>query len=157
MQKARRICFISVDKDRFDFESRKEVKIMPRTVKVDPNLKAGAPIKPAGLSPQASKEWDRLTGELERARIHLSEAHRATLTLAATIAADIAYQWNVIEKEGLYWTNPKTGEPKEHPAAKRLDALRRDYLKALTMLGLRASVAEPEERNEETLEDIING
>jgi phage terminase small subunit len=59
--------------------------------------------------------------------------------------------------EGLYWTNKKTGEPKEHPAAKRMDALRRDYLKALTMLGLRASVAVPEEVKHETLEDILNG
>ena len=130
---------------------------MPRTVKVDPNLKQGKPAKPAHLSPRASREWDRLTGELERARIHLSEAHRATLSLASTIAADIVVSWAVIEKEGLYSTNKKTGEPKEHPAAKRLDALRRDYLKALTMLGLRASVADPEEDNAPTLEEILNG
>ena len=130
---------------------------MPRTVKTDPNLKPGTPTKPANLSARASREWDRLTGELERSRIHLSEAHRATLTLAATVAADIAAMWKVIEVEGLYWTNKKTGEPKEHPAAKRMDALRRDYLKSLTMLGLRASVAEPEQVQHETLEDILNG
>src|SRR5258708_30385919 len=130
---------------------------MPRTVKTDPNLKPGTPVKPANLSERASREWDRLTGELERARIHVSEAHRATLSLAATIAADIAASWKVIEVEGLYWTNAKTGEPREHPAAKRMDALPRDYLKALTMLGLRASVAEPEESKAETLEDILNG
>jgi phage terminase small subunit len=130
---------------------------LPRTVKTDPNLKPGKPAKPANLSPRASREWDRLTGELESARIHLSEAHRATLYLASTIAADIATQWKVIETEGLYWTNKKTGEPKEHPAAKRMDALRRDYLKALTMLGLRASVAEPEEDKGQTLEEILAG
>jgi phage terminase small subunit len=130
---------------------------MPRTVKIDPNLKQGTPAKPANLSVQASREWDRLTGELDRARIHVSEAHRATLSLASTIAADITASWKVIEVEGLYWTNKKTGEPKEHPAAKRMDALRRDYLKALTMLGLRASVAVPEEIKHETLEDILNG
>jgi P27 family predicted phage terminase small subunit len=129
---------------------------MPRTVKTDPNLKQGKPAKPVHLSPRASREWDRLTGELDRARIHLSEAHRATLSLASTIAADIAASWKVIEAEGLYWLNKKTGEPKEHPAAKRMDALRRDYLKALTMLGLRASVADPEEDKEPTLEDVLN-
>jgi P27 family predicted phage terminase small subunit len=128
---------------------------MPRTVKTDPNLPAGKPTKPENLSAQASREWDRLTGELERARIHVSEAHRATLYLASTIAADIAASWKVIEAEGLYWTNKKTGEPKEHPAAKRMDALRRDYLKALTMLGLRASVAEPERDNSPTLEELL--
>src|ERR1019366_9514792 len=130
---------------------------MPRTVKIDPNLKQGKPAKPAHLSQRASREWDRLTGELECARIHLSEAHRATLSLASTIAADIAASWKVIEAEGLYWTNKRTGEPKEHPAAKRMDALRRDYLKALTMLGLRASVAEPGGNREEALEELLNG
>ena len=130
---------------------------MPRTVKTDPNLKPGKPAKPANLSTRASREWDRLTGELERARIHVSEAHRATLFLAATIAADIATVWKVIEVEGLYWTNKRTGEPKEHPAAKRMDALRRDYLKVLTVLGLRATVAEPEADKSRTLEDILNG
>jgi|SRR5215469_9088617 len=130
---------------------------MPRTVRKDCNLNPGEPVKPSHLSDRASREWDRLTGELKKARIHVTAAHRATLTLAATIAADIAASWAVIEQEGLYWTHKKTGEPKEHPAAKRLDALRRDYLKALTMLGLRASVAEPEKDEGRTLEDILNG
>jgi P27 family predicted phage terminase small subunit len=129
---------------------------MPRTVKTDPNLKPGKPAKPVNLSERASREWDRLTGELDAARIHVSEAHRATLYLAATIAADVAAMWKVIEAEGLYWTNKKTGEPKEHPAAKRMDALRRDYLKALTMLGLRASVADPEPDKSGTLAEFLN-
>ena len=38
-----------------------------------------------------------------------------------------------------------------------MDALRRDYLKALTMLGLRQSVAEPEQVQHETLEEIFHG
>ena len=130
---------------------------MPRTVKTDPNMPAGKPLKPTNLSARASREWDRLESELQEARINLTTAHRATLSLASTIAADIAASWKVIEDEGLYWTNVKTGEPKEHPAAKRLDALRRDYLKALTMLGLRASVAVPEKDNEESLDDALAG
>jgi P27 family predicted phage terminase small subunit len=141
----------------FVFDSPKGDYKMPRTIKTDPNLKPGKPAKPANLSEQASREWDRLTGELEASRIHVSAAHRATLYLAATIAADVAAMWKVIEAEGLYWTNKKTGEPKEHPAAKRMDALRRDYLKALTMLGLRAAVADPEPDTSETLEDVLNG
>lgn len=44
-----------------------------------------------------------------------------------------------------------------HPASKRLDALRRDYIKVLTMLGLRTAVAVPEESHEETLEELLNG
>ena len=130
---------------------------MPRTVKTDHNLKQGSPTKPTHLSEQASREWDRLLGELESARIHVSEAHRVILAHAATIAADIVALWAVLQTEGLYWTNKKTGEPKEHPASKRIDALRRDHLKALTMLGLRASVAQPEEVQHETLEEMLNG
>lgn len=130
---------------------------MPRTVKTDKNLPSGEPSKPVNLSARASREWDRLTGELKAARIQVSVAHRATLSLAATIAADIASSWAVIEEDGPYWTNIKTGEVKEHPAAKRLDALRRDYIKALVMLGLRAMVSQPEESKEESLEDILNG
>jgi P27 family predicted phage terminase small subunit len=130
---------------------------MPRTVRKDSNLNPGDPVKPSHLSAQASREWDRLTGELKKARVHVTAAHGAALILATTIAADIAASWKVIEEDGLYWTNSKTGEPKEHPAAKGLDALRREYLKALTMLGPRASVAKPKQQESKTLEEIING
>jgi len=44
-----------------------------------------------------------------------------------------------------------------HPASKRLDALRRDYIKVLAMLGLRAAVAAPDEEHEQTLEEFLNG
>jgi hypothetical protein len=44
-----------------------------------------------------------------------------------------------------------------HPAVKRMDALRRDYLKALASLGLRAAVSGEKPNQEETLEDILNG
>lgn len=130
---------------------------MPRTARKDSNLQEGAPLKPTHLSTLASREWDRLTVELEQANIRLTTAHRATLSLAATIAADIATSWATIETEGLYWVNAKTGEPKEHPAAKRLDALRRDYLKALTMLGLRTAVASVTPDKEPSLDDLLNG
>jgi P27 family predicted phage terminase small subunit len=130
---------------------------MPRTVKKDANLQKGMPVKPTTLSKRASGQWDRLVGELTRARIQLTEAHRAVLTLAATIAADIAASWESIEKDGAYQLNKKTGVMQEHPAAKRMDALRRDYMKALTMLGLRAMVAEPEQGKGPTLADILNG
>jgi phage terminase small subunit len=37
---------------------------MPRNVKKDKNLPPGQPAKPAHLSERASKEWNRLLGEL---------------------------------------------------------------------------------------------
>jgi phage terminase small subunit len=128
---------------------------MPRTVKKDANLKPGQPLKPTNLSDRAAIEWDRLTGELEAAQIQVSTAHRALLSLAATLAADIAKTWETVKTEGEYTTNAKTGAVQAHPAVKRLDALRRDYLKALITLGTRALPAPPPD-NGPSLEDILS-
>lgn len=127
---------------------------MPRTVRTDPNLQPGKPLKPSNLSFRASAEWDRLTGELEAAHIQITVAHRTPLSLAATIAADIEDAWKAVEKDGAY-IEGKAGLV-AHPASKRLDALRRDYIKVLTMLGLRSAVAVPESKNETTLEDLLS-
>jgi phage terminase small subunit len=105
------------------------------------DLTAGTPTKPSGLSPGASVEWDRLLAELAAAGLQITAAHRAPLALASTIAADIKTDWAVIQAEGAYQTNRKTGAVQAHPAVKRLDALRRDYIKVLGLLGLRAAVS----------------
>jgi phage terminase small subunit len=129
---------------------------MPRTVKVDANLQPGAPLKPANLSTRAAAEWDRIVGELEAAHIQVTTAHRATLSMAATISADIQESWQTVQADGVYSVNQKTGAIQAHPASKRLDALRRDYIKVLVMLGLRTAVAAPERSKEVSLEDFLN-
>lgn len=129
---------------------------MPRTVKKDSNLQPGKPLKPNNLSERASAEWDRLTRELDVAHIQVTAAHRTPLSLAATIAADIADAWAAVERDGTY-IETKTGCLAAHPASKRLDALRRDYIKVLAMLGLRTAVAGQEDKHEDTLEDVLNG
>ena len=129
---------------------------MPRTVKSDANLKAGPPAKPANLSARAAAEWDRLTGELAASQIQVTAAHRSALSLAATIAADIAAAWQTVQADGQYQVNAKTGAITEHPAGKKLDALRRDYIKVLAMLGLRTAVAASEKSKEVSLEDFLN-
>ena len=129
---------------------------MPRTVKTDPNLKPGQPLKPTNLSDRAAIEWDRLISELGGAQIQVSTAHRALLSLAATIAADIGQAWEVVKDEGAYITNKKTGGVQVHPASKTLNELRRDYIKVLTALGTRATPAPPPD-NGRTLEDILSG
>ena len=129
---------------------------MPRTAKKDPNLQPGKPVKSANLSARAAIEWDRLTSELENAHIQVATSHRALLSLAATIAADIADAWEVVKVEGAYITNKKTGVVQVHPASKTLNELRRDYIKVLTALGTRA-VAAPPPDNRPSLEDILNG
>jgi phage terminase small subunit len=113
---------------------------------------AGIPAKPSGLSELAAAEWDRLTGELQEAGIMVTVAHRAALTLAATVAADIKDAWKHVEADGAY-ISTKAGLV-AHPASKRIDALRRDYIKVLTVLGLRAAVASGVS-DEESLEDVI--
>jgi hypothetical protein len=89
-------------------------------------------LKPKGLSEKASAQWDRLAGELANSGVVLTSSHRAPLALASTIAADISEDWKELQAEGTY-SMGKNGI-QIHPAAKRLDALRRDYLKVLAVL-----------------------
>lgn len=127
---------------------------MPRTAKKDKHLEPGVPAKPVHLSERASAEWDRILSELDAAHIKVSAAHRTPLSLAATIAADIADAWEVVKKEGAYIMG-KSGIV-AHPASKRLDALRRDYIKVLSMLGIRSAVGSPGPDKEPSLEDFLN-
>lgn len=126
---------------------------MPRTVKKDKNLQPGQPKKPSGLTTSVSEEWDRLTSEIEKAGIQLTPAHRAPLELAASIAADIIADRERLKKDGYYITT-KAGLV-AHPASKRLDALRRDYIKILSMLGMRTAVAGQAVSKEPTLDEIL--
>jgi hypothetical protein len=64
--------------------------------------------------------------------------------------------WQTVQADGQYQVNAKTGAITEHPAGKKLDALRRDYIKVLLMLGLRTAVATPDTKNESALEDFLN-
>jgi phage terminase small subunit len=127
---------------------------MPRTVKKDKHLAAGRPVKPTNLSERAGKEWDRISGEIEAAHIILSPAHRSVLELAANIGADLAECQTRIDTDGEYITT-KAGLV-AHPASKRKDALRRDYIKVASMLGLRTATAGPPPDKGKTLEDILD-
>jgi len=121
----------------------------------DQHMKAGTPDKPASLSTRAATEWDRLVAELADAGIQVSKAHRTLISIAATIAADIADAWESVKTQGAYVTNAKTGALQAHPAAKRLDALRRDYIKVMSLIGLRSAVAGDSSGG--SLEDILKG
>jgi hypothetical protein len=59
-------------------------------------------LKPKNLSDEASAQWDRLAGELASSGVTLTAAHRAPLTLASTIAADIREDWKELQAEGTY-------------------------------------------------------
>lgn len=127
---------------------------MPRTVREDANLQPAKPLKPARLSERASAEWDRLVGELEQSGFQVTEAHRSLLASAATIQADMADAWEAV-KDGAY-VETRNG-PVLHPAAKRFDALRRDLIKVLASLGLRANPPKKPTATKQTLDDVLNG
>lgn len=126
---------------------------MSRTVKIAKDLIVGKPEKPFGLSPTASAIWEQLIADLDASGLQVTAAHRGWLEMAATIAADAKAAAARVKKDGAY-IEGKAGLV-AHPASKRLDALRRDYIKVLTMLGLRAAVATPESQGE-SLDDAMN-
>jgi len=78
----------------------KDIMGRPKNSKNPPAF--GAPGKPAHLSPVASAEWDKLIGEIEASGLQVTPAHRAAISLAATIAADIADSWAAVQKDGAY-------------------------------------------------------
>lgn len=117
---------------------------------------AGEPTKPRGLSAQASIEWDKIVAELSASGLPLTPAHRGLVTLAATLSADIRRCWATLEANGGDYTTAGTGAVKLHPAAARLDCLRRDLLKAFVALGLQKPKPDPAEDGEPSLEDFLN-
>ena len=115
----------------------------------------GQPAKPANLSPEAAKQWDRLMSEIEASGLQITPAHRGLIQLAATLQADIKADWAELEREGAY-SNSAKGGIVAHPALKRMDALRRDLIKVLSAIGLRPGLA-TEQGGGDTLEDLLDG
>jgi P27 family predicted phage terminase small subunit len=103
------------------------------------NLTPGRPAKPPGLSKKASVEWDRIVEELTNANVQLSVVHSRLIEQAATIAVDLQDAAEVVEHEGAYVTNEKTGVVQLHPAARRVDSLRLSLVKVLSLLGMRSA------------------
>jgi phage terminase small subunit len=121
------------------------------------HLKPGAPVKPKSLSKSASLEWDRLLEDFTESGVQLSKSHSELLAMAATTAADMADARETVETEGAYIENEKTGVTQLHPAARRLDNLRRDYIKVLSLLGLRSAVGGDTGAKADSLRGILGG
>jgi phage terminase small subunit len=117
------------------------------------HLRPGAPNKPVGLSDRANANWDRLVSELAESGIELTPGHRSWLEMAATIGDDMAVAAARVKKDGAY-IEGKAGLV-AHPASKRLDALRRDYIKVLTMLGLRSAVAVEAPSGKASMDELL--
>ena len=108
---------------------------MPRPKKQVTKLTPGQPVKPYGLSPDASRNWDRLVAEMQDSGITLIPAYRAALVQAATIQADLATAWADISENGRYSTS-KTGVKKINPAVEDTHKLNEKLSRALYALGL---------------------
>jgi phage terminase small subunit len=122
-----------------------------------PNQKMtpGLPVKPVDLPKAAAREWDRLLRELTDSGIAVAKAHGRLIETAATIVADMEDATKTVKEEGAYYLNRNTGAKMLHPATRRLDSLRRDYVKVLSLLGLRSAVAGAPETGK-TLEDMLD-
>jgi phage terminase small subunit len=118
-------------------------------------LVAGTPTQPSNLSPWAREEWDKLVIELESSGITLTPAHRCTLIVCATLRADIKDCWAVIKENNGAYTKAGTGAVKLHPAAARLDVLRRDLTKSLALLGLQKPTVEDPDAGFDSLEEAL--
>ena len=120
------------------------------------NMTPGRPAKPPGLTKEAAQEWDRLLADLADSNISVSKAHGRLIAQAAMIAADLTDAAAASKKDGPYYLNRNTGAVMLHPATRRLDSLRRDYVKVLSLLGLRSAVAGPVPSDGKTIEDILD-
>jgi hypothetical protein len=120
------------------------------------NMKAGRPEKPSGMSKVAAREWDRLLAELMDSNIDIAKAHGRLIETAANIIADMESAAAALEvNKSAYYKNANTGAIMLHPAARRLDSLRRDYVKVLSLLGLRSAVAGLPDAGK-SLEDMLD-
>jgi P27 family predicted phage terminase small subunit len=127
-----------------------------------PRLLPGMPTKPAGLSADAARQWDRLVDEMQRSGIVLIPAYRAALTQAATIMADLGTAWAHIKAHGRY-TVSKTGVEKISPAVEDTAKLNEKLSRCLWQLGLTPKstkfppkdVEEPGEGDD--LDAVLNG
>lgn len=133
---------------------------MPRPKKQVTKLTPGQPVKPDGLSPDASRNWDRLVAEMEASGITLIPAYRAALVQAATIQADLETAWADIRENGRYITS-KTGVKKINPAVEDTHKLNEKLSRALYALGLTPKSLGGNTAKEQdegpTLEQILNG
>lgn len=114
----------------------------------------GRPAKPPGITKAAGAEWDRIVTDLLESNITIAKAHGRLITQAALIAVDIADASKTVSEKGPYYKNPNTGAILLHPATRRLDSLRRDYVKVLSLLGLRSAVAAPNDNS--SLDDMLD-
>lgn len=76
------------------------VPARPRNSKKSPAF--GIPQKPAHLSEEAARQWNKLMQEIEASGLKITPAHRGLIVPAATLQADIKSDWAELQREGVY-------------------------------------------------------
>lgn len=84
----------------------------------------GTPAKPAHLSEQAGREWDRLIREIQESGLQVTPAHRALIALAATLHADIKSDCQEIPNEAPYYSRRRAELSFIPPSSARWDLAR---------------------------------
>jgi Phage terminase, small subunit len=120
------------------------------------NMLPGRPAKPPGMTKEVGAEWDRLIKDLASSGITIAKAHGRLIEQAAEIAVDLSDAAAASKTDGPYYLNRNTGAVMLHPATRRLDSLRRDYVKVLSLLGLRSAVAGETEKAGQSLDDYMD-
>ena len=121
------------------------------------NMTPGQPAKPPDMTKAAAREWTRLLRELTDSGIRVAKAHGRLIETAANIVADMEEAADTLTKnKGAYYLNRNTGAIMIHPAARRIDGLRRDYVKVLSLLGLRSAVGDGLPDKGKSMDDILD-
>ena len=130
----------------------------PKPTGPQPIAPNGSPQKPAGLSAEASIEWDLLVAELSRLGI-ISEVDRACVEMASRYAGHDHQAAADVAKDGLT-VETKQGF-KAHPSIRSRDdaaRIRKSYLEALGLTPTsRTKVSATSPDDGPSLQDILEG
>ncbi len=121
--------------------------------KSEPQPAEGLPTRPELLSPEAKREWKRLTSALPPGL--LTKADRAALTFASLAWADFCEAVKELREHGWYYTT-ETGYEGQRPAAAKMYKAREAYVTLSGRLGLspsdRTRLSMPERPTEDPFE-----
>lgn len=109
-----------------------------RPVKAAPEFARAAPEPPAWLPPEALAEWQRVVPELDRLGI-LKGIDRAALTAYCMTWARLVEASDIVKREGMVYTDDKTGRAQRHPALMTAEAASKELRSWANEFGLTPS------------------
>ncbi|MCF7854417.1 MAG: phage terminase small subunit P27 family [Candidatus Pacebacteria bacterium] len=104
----------------------------------EPKLEPHVPARPEHLSETGAVVWDYYAQVLGNCRV-LTEADSLALEQLAETYAEWWDAEQLVRREGILWTNPRTGAQHVHAAVRVRDAARKHLCRLLCELGLTPS------------------